>query len=180
MIYEYLKIINSEKFTKEIAVTSITSPLYMGMAFDGLKSSIHFAQALSEPQKQILDDLVNNHSPIDTDLVVKISIQDRKRFGEQLMEDFKLKNLGEGIQWFQAVHLHARVRAWQVNYPAPIGGNDVVDIFNMVLSGDIETASLSLLYGLNDEMNLPTHWITNERRVWLINQMRTWLGWPTI
>lgn len=179
MIYEYLKIINSEKFSKELALTSIHA-LYNGMVFDGLKSGIHFTQALTEPQKQILDDLVNNHSSIDTDLVVKISIQDRKKYGEQLIEDFKLKNLSDGIQWFQAVHLHSRVRAWQVNYPAPIGGSDTVDIFNMILSGDIETASLSLLYGVNDEMTLPTHWITNERRLWLINQMRIWLGWPTV
>lgn len=180
MIYEYQKIINAEKFTKEISITVLKGPLYMGMAFDGIKSSIYFSNDLTDPQKQILDDMINNHSPVDSDLVVKISIQERKKFGEQLMEDFKLKNLNEGIQWFQAVHLHARVRAWQVNYPNPIDGSDVVDIFNMVLSGDIETASLSLLYGVNDEMTLPTHWITNERRLWLINQMRAWLGWPPV
>lgn len=178
-MYSYNKYVNCEKLYSEILTSNIGYKC-SGVTAIGNEVTIFTSEVLTDELKQILDDLINVHSPIDPNLVVKKSIQDRKIFGEQLIEDFKLKNLNEGVQWYQAVHLHSRVRAWEVTYPHPIGGTDTVDIFNMILSGDIETASLSLLYGQNDDMSLPTHWITDERRKWLINQMRTWLGWPTI
>lgn len=110
-----------------------------------------------------------------------ISITDRKTFGDELMEEFKLKNISDGIAWYQAMHLHSRIRAWEVTLPPALGSVVVtVDLLNMIVSGDIETASLALLYGANDAMSSPLHWITNERRVWLINKMRAWLQWPLV
>jgi hypothetical protein len=116
----------------------------------------------------------------------------RQEFGENLMLAFKQKNISEGMQWFQAIHLHARVKDLIVTYPTPaqfphpsyaevgaiIGGQTKnVDAFNMIKGGDIETAYFSLLFAQNDPMTSPEHWITEERRQWLLEQMRVWLGW---
>ena len=180
MFYEYQKNVNSEKLSREINLSSISS-FFEGVTFNGVIVKVVFSKELTELEKQILDDLMNKHSPIDSDLEMRISISDREKFGDQVIEEFKLKNLKEGIKWFQAIHLHERIKNWKVNLPAEVGGGEAfVDIFNMVLSGDIETASLALLYGENDDMTQGKHWVTNERRMWLLNRMREWLGWPTV
>jgi len=123
----------------------------------------------------------------------KADNESRRRFGLELMLAFKQKNISEGMQWFQAIHLHSRIKKWSVTYPTAaqfphpsyaaigdaIGGTtDEVDIFNMIAGGDIETACFSLMYGQNDSMSQPNHWITEERRQWIITQMKAWLGWP--
>lgn len=116
----------------------------------------------------------------------------RQDFGELLMLAFKQKNISEGMNWTQAIHLHARVKDWIVTYPTPaefphpsyaalgaiIGGQTkTVDVFNMIKGGDIETACFSLMFGANDDMTSPVHWVNEERRQWLISQMKVWLGW---
>jgi len=102
----------------------------------------------------------------------------RKDFGEKLVLAFKQKNISEGIQWYQAIHLHHRMRAWNVNFPVQLGGTtEVVDIVNMVCSGDIETTTLALMYGTPDEMTSPLHWVSQDRINWMVTQMKNWLGW---
>ena len=180
MIYKYNKTVNSTKLSEEIKVSTAKDNFLGVVSIDG-NSSIHYSVDLTEPQKQVLDGVVNAHSPVDTSLLTRISIKDRKEFGDELMEEFKLRNIQEGIQWYQAIHLHARIRAWQVTLPESLGSAvETIDIMNMILSGDIETTALSLQYGVDDDMTSPLHWITSARRMWLINKMRTWLGWPTI
>lgn len=103
----------------------------------------------------------------------------RKEFGSDLMLAFKQKNISESCQWYNAVWLHSRVREWKVTFPEALGGAVVhVDVQNMIMSGDIETACLCLIYGENDDMTSALHWISDERRQWLITQMKVWLGWP--
>jgi hypothetical protein len=103
----------------------------------------------------------------------------RKEFGSRLLLAFKQKNISEGIQWFQAVHLHSRMREWKVVYPPQLGSLEKrVDIINMIYAGDIETATLSAIYGEADPMTSPEHWLSQERLSWVILQMKTWLGWP--
>lgn len=102
----------------------------------------------------------------------------RKDFGEKLMLAFKQKNISEGVQWYQALHLHHRMRAWVVTLPPALGSTVLtVDIVNMVYSGDIETTTLALMYGTPDDMSLPTHWVTQERIDWMVAQTKAWLGW---
>jgi hypothetical protein len=103
----------------------------------------------------------------------------RKEFGEKLMLAFKQRNISEGLQWYQAIWLHHRVREWQVTYPEALGGDICyVDVCNMMYSGDIETACLALQYGVVDDMTKPFHCVTEDRKAWLIAQMKAWLGWP--
>lgn len=106
-------------------------------------------------------------------------LEARIAYAKDLLTAFKVKNISEGIQWYHAVHLHSRLRDWQVNYPTALGGgNDRVDIINMIVSGDIETATLSMMFGVPDEMNLPIHWMNTERIAWIISQNKRFLGWP--
>lgn len=103
----------------------------------------------------------------------------RRKFGQDLMLAFKQKNISEGIQWYQAIHMHARFRAWDVTMPAQLGGAvETVDLLNMILSGDIETACLSAIYGQPDDMTSPLHWVSQDRMNWTIDQMKAFLGWP--
>lgn len=109
----------------------------------------------------------------------------RRDFGSKLMLAFKQKNLSEGIQWYQAMHLHGRIRNWQVNMPSALltalGGvpdpGVSVDLVNIIVAGDMETASLALTYGVADDMTSPFHWASQERLDWLNSQIKTWLGW---
>jgi hypothetical protein len=102
----------------------------------------------------------------------------RKEFGERLMLAFKQKNISEGIQWYQAIQLHHRMRDWKVTYPPQLGSIEKrVDIVNMVYSGDIETTCLALQFGEADTMTSPEHWITQDRINWMVSQMKSWLGW---
>lgn len=102
----------------------------------------------------------------------------RRDFGINLMLAFKQKNISEGIQWYQAIHMHSRFRAWDVQLPPALGGGiETVDLLNMILSGDIETACLSAQFGQPDSMTSPVHWISPERLAWTIDQMKAYLGW---
>ena len=101
-----------------------------------------------------------------------------REFGARLMLAFKQKNLSEGIEWYQAVHLHSRLRSWQVNMPEFVGGGtETVDLINMILSGDIESACLSAMFGVPDSMTGPRDWISEERINWCVTQMKQFLGW---
>jgi hypothetical protein len=109
----------------------------------------------------------------------KAENQAKRDFGADLMLAFKIKNISEGIQWYQAVHMHARFRSWDVYLPEALGGTvETVDLLNMILAGDIETACLSAIYGVPDDMSSPVHWISEDRMQWAIAQMKAWLGWP--
>jgi len=109
----------------------------------------------------------------------KADNQARKDFGENLMLAFKQKNISEGIQWYQALWLHTRIREWKVTLPSQLGGSVLyVDLINMLtVSGDIETTCLAVIYGEADNMSSPLHWCSQDRLDWLRDQMKLWLGW---
>lgn len=102
----------------------------------------------------------------------------KREFGTNLMLAFKQKNLQEGIEWYQSVHLHSRLRAWDVVMPEALGGGvETVDLLNMILSGDIESACLSAMFGIPDPMTGPRDWASQERIDWCVAQMKNFLGW---
>lgn len=95
-------------------------------------------------------------------------------FAKDLMAEFKQENKDAGINALQAMWVHHRVRAW----PCTVSGvSFTVDIVNMVVSGDIETACLALIYGSPDDMSLAYHWLNSDRVNWLVNNMKGFLGW---
>jgi hypothetical protein len=109
----------------------------------------------------------------------KADNQARKDFGENIMLAFKQKNISEGIQWYQALYLHSRIREWKVTYPPALGGSVIyVDLINMLtVSGDIETTCLAIMYGEPDDMTQVYHWCSAERLNWLRDQLKIWLSW---
>jgi hypothetical protein len=75
----------------------------------------------------------------------------------------------------QALWMHQRIRNW----PCTLNDTEfTVDLMNMVISGDMATACLALMYGTPDDMSEPYHWLNEERLNWLINNLKGFLGWP--
>jgi hypothetical protein len=102
----------------------------------------------------------------------------RRKFASDLFEAFKIKNMNEGVQWYQAMHLHDFLKNYKVILPPQLGSVEMhVDLVNILIAGDIETGCLALTYGEQDDMSLPYHWFSEERRLWLIEQMKRYLGW---
>jgi hypothetical protein len=99
----------------------------------------------------------------------------RKRFADNLLIQFKQNNIDEGINALQAMWIHERMRAWSYTF---MGNSFTVDLMNMSVSGDIETACLALQYGTADDMSHPKHWFTQDRLNFIINEMKQFLGWP--
>lgn len=95
-------------------------------------------------------------------------------FARALFMEFKQKNKDEGINIYQAMHMHHRMRALNVN----MGGFETVqDIINMGASGDIETACVCLQYCQPDDMTQAYHWLSQDRLNYLVSRMKEHLGW---
>lgn len=104
----------------------------------------------------------------------KADLESNIDFAKDLMSEFKQANKDAGINGLQAMWMHHRVRAWAFTfYGVPV----VVDIPNMVISGDLETACLALMNGTCDDMSQPYHWMSVDRRDWLVNNLKSFLGW---
>ncbi|HNC40329.1 MAG TPA: hypothetical protein PK522_00945 [Nitrosomonas sp.] len=111
---------------------------------------------------------------VDNDSYLKFSIIERKKFADELLERFKLRNINEGINALQGMWMHHRLRA----YPVSFGGmNFTIDIMNLAISGDLEIACLCLLYGDTDDGTETYHWLTSDRKAYLINELKSFLGW---
>lgn len=118
----------------------------------------------------------------------------RIEYGVDVLVRFKEKNIAEGIQWPQGIHLHSRMREWIVTFPTPaqfphpsyaaigaiIGGQTrTVDLINILtVCGDIEIAYFCALFGQVDNMTSPLHWASSARITWFMNDMKAFLGWP--
>jgi len=53
----------------------------------------------------------------------------------------------------------------------------IIDMLNLVVSGDIEVACLTLQLLSLDDMTQPFHWLNEDRRTWMVNECKTYLGW---
>lgn len=105
---------------------------------------------------------------------LKFTIKERKVWAEEMMERFKQRNISAGINAPQSLWLHHRMRSLEINF---MGIPMTQDILNMAVSGDIETATLALLYSTPDDGSQPFHWYTASTRQWLIDEMKGYLGW---
>lgn len=106
--------------------------------------------------------------------LLNMTVKARKEYCEDLLERFKKKNILDGINAAQGMWMHHLMRA----YPVTFGGvSYTVDLLNMAVSGDVEIACLSLIYGATDDMSQTYHWISAERKDWLIGELKAYLGW---
>ena len=112
---------------------------------------------------------------LDATAATKLTIKERKEFADSLLEEFKARNIADGITAIQALWMHHRMRA----LPVTIGGLPMVlDILNMAISGDVETACIALQYTAADDMTMPYHWLNQDRIAWIVSKMKNYLGWP--
>jgi len=91
-----------------------------------------------------------------------------------LMAEFKQQNIDDGINALQALWLHQRIKGWSCTVS---GVTFTIDLLNMVVAGDIQTACIALEYGAADDMSQPYHWLNTDRINWLISEMKSFLGW---
>lgn len=104
-------------------------------------------------------------------------IKDRKQFADDMMQRFKNNNIVNGLNVVQALWLHHRMRAWEVTLPVQYGGfSYVVDVLNMAVSGDLETAYFAIRFGTLDDMSQAYHCIDQDMVDWLKNELSSYLG----
>jgi len=122
--------------------------------------------------------------PLDTYFINQISdryaflntsIEDKIKFAQDLMGQLKFKNLNEGINAVQGFWMHQKVRAMPVTF---YGMTFTIDLMNLVVSGDIELACLALMNTTPDAMNMPFHWLSQDRINWIVGKLKSYLGWP--
>jgi len=104
------------------------------------------------------------------------SIDKSRLIAENVIEKFKAKNLTEFLAadlpnehaLLISLWIHDRLRAATVEIN---GMTFTVDCFNLVISGDLETAIVVLQHLEPDAMTEPYHWLTRER----LDQVVAWL-----
>jgi hypothetical protein len=125
-------------------------------------------------QKMFLDNAPEQSEQQIIDSRMMYSIKERKQWAEDMLERFKKRNISLGINAQQSMWLHHRMRALEITFA---GIQMTEDILNMAVSGDIETACLSLMNSTVDDGTKPYHWYTEDTRKWLIDEMKVYLGW---
>ena len=102
------------------------------------------------------------------------SIKDRRAYADDLIERFKLANMQAGISASQAMWLQHKMRALNVSfYGLPL----VIDMMNLIVSGDAEVACLALMNCEVDDMTQSYHFFSAARRDWLVADLKKYLGW---
>lgn len=105
------------------------------------------------------------------DLIGEINL--RKEFATQLMAEFKKENINQGINLDQALWVHHRLRAIDIN----VNGLELtIDLMNLVVSGDLESAYATLLYAVPDDMSQPYHWLSSTQIAFLSQRLAGYLG----
>lgn len=102
------------------------------------------------------------------------SVEQRITWAKEMLQRFKKRNIGLGINGIQALWLHHRMRSLEITFS---GVPMVQDIINMAASGDVETACLAIMYSVPDDGSQAYHWYNQETKDWLVNEMKAFLGW---
>lgn len=105
---------------------------------------------------------------------ITATIKDRRLYADDLIERFKKYNMESGISASQAMWLQHKMRALNVNfYGLPM----VIDMMNLIVSGDAEVATLALMNCEVDDMSMPYHFFSAAKRDWLVADLKKYLGW---
>lgn len=165
-----------EQFDKEVRESSVITN-YSGIQKIDDNLEVHGDNLSNEPG---LDTLVSNHIPDYLALTVENTVTENKGFADEMMQRLKEKNILEGLSSIdQSAWVHHRLR--KLDYT--LSDNTTVvqlDVMNLVVSGDIETAEHALGQMTPDDMTETYHWWTQARIDWIRNEIREYLGWPLI
>lgn len=149
---------------------------YAGLVQEGGEIKI-LGESMDE---NALDAVILNHVPDFTKIFILKTVHENKEFADDMMQRLKVRNLSEGLASIdQAAWVHHRLR--KTDYTLSDGATVVqIDVLNLVISGDIETAENVLSQLAPDNMTESYHWWTQARIDWVRNEIRTYLGWPLI
>lgn len=95
---------------------------------------------------------------------IQRSVSESRKIADEIIEEFKAKNLTNFITnsvpnelaIMISLHVHHRLRAVSIT----VGGVPfVIDLLNLVISGDLETAYVVLSYMVPDDMSMPFHYL---------------------
>ncbi len=108
---------------------------------------------------------------------IKLTVKRGKEIAEEVMETFKKNNIlrfaAQGVSnemaLMKSIWVHHRLRAVEVNLGL---GPRVVDLMNLCISGDIETAYILLQYMTPDDMSQPDHFLSEE----VIDELKDLIG----
>lgn len=147
--------------------------------FDGYKAFHRpaynaYAQALK--QEQLLEEQI------------KETISERRYWAESMMERFKKRNIESGLNLAQSLHMHQRLRSLDVTITQEMADqfsdlNSLVnqtltiDLLNLVITGDLETAYVVLLGTNIDDGSQPYHSLDADAKNWLLNEIGSYLNW---
>jgi hypothetical protein len=107
------------------------------------------------------------------------TIEENNRYAKDLMKRMKALNLGNNMNIGQALWMHHRLRALDIDLtPLGMPMTLTLDILNLVVSGDIETGCVALQITEPDDMSMPYHCISRDFINWIVADMKSYLGWP--
>ncbi len=142
------------------------------------ESSWQISLGFSEPTVCPNDNLHQVKS--DSVMLVTTTVLENKMFADNLMQRLKEKNMQEGLSSIdQSAWVHHRMR--KIDFTLSDTTTVVqIDLMNLIISGDIETAEYVLGQLAPDDMTQTYHWLTQARIDWIRNEIRSYLGWPAI
>lgn len=170
---------NVSQFIEEAIASELTSKV-IGYKFESPNLIVYISEPITIDEKLVLDNLVSNHIANFIPNIVGKTIVENKAYSDNMMERLKQKNILEGLSSIdQSSWVHHRLR----KVPYLLSDNQTlvdIDVLNLVVSGDVETAEQVLSQLQPDDMTKYYHWLTQERINWIRNDIRKYLGWPEI
>jgi hypothetical protein len=103
-----------------------------------------------------------------TYVALERTVLQSRAWADEIIEEFKKENLAyflensvpNDLAIMVSLHVHHRLRAIDIT----VGGLPLtIDLMNLVISGDLETAFVVLSYMEPDDMTMPYHWFSQER-----------------
>lgn len=105
---------------------------------------------------------------------IGVTVSQRRVWAEEIIEEMKKENLLAGINVMQALWVHNRLRALEIT----VGGvSFVIDLMNLVVSGDLEVAYVALGYTTPDDMSQAYHFLSTEKIASYRLKIAKKLGW---
>jgi hypothetical protein len=109
------------------------------------------------------------------------TVAQSRLWADEIIEEFKKENLADfvtnsvpnDLAIMISMHVHHRLRAIDIT----VGGVPfTIDLMNLVISGDLETAYVVLAYMTPDDMSMPYHWLSQSRIDALRSKIATRVG----
>lgn len=126
----------------------------------------------------------------DAEIQMRADDDSARDFAQDLIARIKMENRGEDINLSQALWVHSRLRALECivqqshadAFPplTPLVGKTIyLDLMNLVISGDLETAYAALFVATPDDGSEDYHWLTSDRIAWIRHEIGLFLGWES-